>query len=64
MLTTLSQSLFEKFIALSKGATDPELKKNYDFLAAYRSIPYAILIPNEEIINKITTNADTASNPE
>jgi hypothetical protein len=64
MLTTLSQSLFEKFLSLSQKTKDPELKKHYDFLAAYRSIPYAILIPNEEIMNKITTNADAGSDPE
>lgn len=62
MVTELSQSLFEKFILLSQKATDPELKKNYEFLAAYRSIPYSILLPNDELIDMITTNSN--DNPE
>ena len=58
MVTELSKSLFEKFNNLAKTTTDTELKKNYEFLAAYRSIPYAILIPNDELINKITTESE------
>lgn len=58
MVTELSQSLFEKFIWLSQQTTDTELKKNYEFLAAYRSIPYSILIPNNELIDMITTNSN------
>lgn len=54
-ITNLSQSLFEKFDKLAQKTTDPELKKNYEFLAAYRAIPYAILIPNQELIDKIST---------
>ena len=57
MVTDLSKSLFEKFNKLAQAATDPELKKNYEFLAAYRSIPYSILIPNDELIKKITTES-------
>jgi hypothetical protein len=58
MVTELSQSLFDKFSALSASASNPELKKNYEFLAAYWAIPYAILIPNEEMINTITTSSE------
>lgn len=56
MVTELSQSLFEKFSTLAQQATDTEVKKNYEFLAAYRSIPYSILIPNNEMIDIISTN--------
>ncbi len=58
MLTQLSTSLFQKFIGLAKNTKDSELKQHYEFLAAYRSIPYSILIPNDELINTITTNAN------
>lgn len=58
MLTQLSTSLFQKFIGLAKNTKDAELKQHYEFLAAYRSIPYSILLPNEELINTITTNAN------
>ena len=61
MVSDLAQSLFAKFSGLAKTASDPTLKKNYEFLAAYRSLPYAILIPNSEMIAKITTNTDNAS---
>ncbi len=64
MVADLSKSLFEKFITLTKQTTDPQLKKNYELLAAYRSIPYSILIPNNELIDKITTNANTEGDPE
>ena len=64
MLTKLSQALFEKFITLAKQTPDTQLKKNYELLAAYRSIPYSILIPNDELINKITTNENTNSDPQ
>jgi len=64
MVADLSASLFEKFLALSKQTSDAQLKKNYELLAAYRSIPYSILIPNNELIDKITTNANTNSDPE
>jgi hypothetical protein len=55
MVTELSKSLFEKFLTLSQSTRNEQLKKNYEFLAAYRSIPYAILMPNNEMIDKITT---------
>ena len=60
MLTDLSKSLFTKFLTLSQKTTDQNLKKNYEMLAAYRSIPYSILIPNNEMIDKInnSTNGD------
>ena len=64
MLTKLSKSLFEKFITLAKQTSDTQLKKNYELLAAYRSIPYNILIPNNELIDKITTNENTNSDPQ
>jgi len=64
MLTKLSKSLFEKFITLTKQTSDTQLKKNYELLAAYRSIPYNILIPNNELIDKITTNENTNSDPQ
>jgi hypothetical protein len=56
MVTELSKSLFDKFLALSKNTTDKNLRKNYDLLAAYRSIPYAILMPNNEMIDKINNS--------
>ncbi len=59
MVTDLSKSLFEKFSTLSQSTSNEELKKNYEFLAAYRSIPYAILIPNDEMIDKITTMTES-----
>jgi hypothetical protein len=59
IVTELSKSLFEKFSTLSKSTSNEELKKNYEFLAAYRSIPYAILIPNDEMIDKITTMTES-----
>jgi len=58
VVTELSKSLFEKFLTLSQSASNEQLKKNYEFLAAYRSIPYAILMPNSEMIDKITTTTD------
>jgi len=64
MLTTLSKSLFNKFIGLAQKTTDQNLKTNYEMLATYRSIPYAILIPNDEMINKINTIADNSTNGE
>jgi len=62
MLADLSKSLFTKFLTLSQKATDQNLKKNYELLAAYRSIPYAILMPNNEVIDKI--NNSTSGDPE
>lgn len=62
MLTTLSKSLFDKFLALAQKTTDKTLKNNYELLAAYRSIPYAILIPNNEMIDKINTLANDSAN--
>lgn len=59
-ITKLSESLFDKFNELAQTTTDTDLKKHYEFLAAYRSIPYAILIPNEEMIDKITIAAENS----
>ena len=64
MLTDLSKSLFTKFLTLAQKTSDQNLKKNYEMLAAYRSIPYSILIPNNEMINKINTLADSSGNGE
>lgn len=62
MLTTLSKSLFDKFIGLAQKTTDQNLKSNYELLAAYRAVPYAILIPNNEMIDKINTLANDSTN--
>lgn len=62
MLTTLSKSLFDKFLALAQKTTDQNLKSNYEMLAAYRAVPYAILIPNNEMIDKINTIANDSAN--
>lgn len=64
MLTELSKSLFIKFLALSQKTTDQNLKKNYELLAAYRSIPYAILIPNDDMIAKINTLTSDNGDPD
>jgi hypothetical protein len=64
MITDLAQTVFTTFTKLVNSTTDQNLKANYEFLAAYRSIPYAILIPNEDLLNQITTNENTLSNPE
>jgi len=63
MITDLAQTLFTKFTKLADTTTDQNLKKNYEFLAAYRSIPYAILIPNSDLIKHITTNTNTEADP-
>lgn len=62
VVAELSQSLFEKFSTLEKNTSDPTLKKYYEFLEAYRSIPYAILPPNQEIIDKISTMMQNGEN--
>lgn len=64
MITELSQSLFEKFNTLAQTTNDAELKKNYEFLATYRAIPHAILISNDELINKITTAMENGESPD
>ena len=63
MITDLAQTLFTKFTKLADATTDQNLKKNYEFLAAYRSIPYAILIPNSDLIDKITANVNAEADP-
>ena len=45
----LSQNLFEKFSNLAKSESDPDLKETYEFLAAYWSIPAAILVEKEDL---------------
>ena len=64
MISDLAQGLFTKFTKLASSTTDPSLKDNYEFLAAYRSIPYAILIPNSDLLDQINTNQNTSSDPE
>lgn len=62
MITDLSKSLFERFTTLTKTTNNKELKKYYEFLAAYRSIPYTLLTPNDEMIDKMTATMN--DNPE
>ena len=45
----MSQNLFEKFSNLAKNETDQNLKETYEFLAAYRSIPAAILVDKDKL---------------
>ena len=44
----LSNELFKKFVNLAKNETDPDLKDNYEFLAAYRSVPAILLLDGDE----------------
>ena len=45
----LSQNLFEKFSNLAKSESNPDLKETYEFLAAYWSVPAAILVEKEKL---------------
>ena len=45
----LSQDLFDKFSNLAKNETDPDLKETYNFLAAYWSVPAAILVDKDKL---------------
>ncbi len=45
----LSQDLFDKFSNLAKNEIDPDLKETYNFLAAYWSVPAAILVDKDKL---------------
>lgn len=54
VVKTFSQNMLTKFANLSANTKDPELRRYYDFLSAYRMVPSIILIPQKTIEAKIT----------
>ncbi len=44
----LSNTLFDKFVDLSKNESDSDLKETYEFLAAYWSVPAILLVDGDK----------------
>ena len=44
----LSNTLFDKFVDLSKNESDPDLKETYEFLAAYWAVPAILLLDGDK----------------
>ncbi|MBQ5945247.1 DUF3160 domain-containing protein [bacterium] len=45
----LSQNLFDKFSTLAKNEKNGDLKETYEFLAAYRAVPTALLVEKDKL---------------